>query len=47
MDTKAKSVEELTAIIRDFDWGNFGLDEIEDIDSDDWAVALAREIANS
>ena len=37
---KARMVERITG----FDWGNYGLDDLECLESDDWAQALADEL---
>jgi hypothetical protein len=37
-------VNEVAAIIGDFEWGNFGLDDVEMAESSEWAYTLADEI---
>ena len=39
-EIKARMVETIVG----FDWGNYGLDDLESLTSDDWAQALADEL---
>lgn len=36
---------EAVQAVKDFSWWNYGLDEVSETQSDDWAKALAAEVA--
>ena len=38
---------EVKRLILSFPWHNYGFDEIEDVEYDDWAQALAEHIAQT
>ena len=39
------ALDEIVKTIIEFDWGNYGLDAMEELPSSDWAYALAVKIA--
>jgi len=41
------AVPTIKTAIQEFSWGNYGLDLLEDIDSDEWATALAITISRA
>lgn len=36
--------DKVVEAIKEFNWGNYGLDHMEDLPADDWAHALADEV---
>jgi hypothetical protein len=38
------TVDDIAKVLKEFDWHNYGLDLVEESESDDWAQNLAREI---
>lgn len=44
-DGIAKIKELIKDQILDFNWSNYGLDQLQDLDSEDWAEGLADRIA--